>query len=142
MCGFEFDRQDTLCAHGCPLGALCRLISCPACGFEFPEQPKSVSLLRRLLKKEKPVPAELREGVGTVRELRGGECATVLCLCGDSPSRHNALAVFGLVPGAEITLLQHHPSCVVRIGETELALDSDIARDIVVQRLPERAIPA
>jgi hypothetical protein len=32
-------------------------------------------------------------------------------------------------------LVQHQPACVIRIGETELALDADIARDILVQPL-------
>jgi Fe2+ transport system protein FeoA len=43
--------------------------------------------------------------------------------------------VYGLGPDAEITLVQHQPACVIRIGETELAIDSDIARDILVQPL-------
>jgi Fe2+ transport system protein FeoA len=45
--------------------------------------------------------------------------------------------VYGLGPDAEITLVQHQPACVIRIGETELAIDSDIARDILVQPLAE-----
>jgi Fe2+ transport system protein FeoA len=45
--------------------------------------------------------------------------------------------VFGLGPDAEITLVQRQPACVIRIGETELALDPDIARDILVQPVEE-----
>jgi Fe2+ transport system protein FeoA len=51
--------------------------------------------------------------------------------------RHRTLTVYGLGPDAEITLVQHQPACVIRIGETELAIDSDIARDILVQPLDE-----
>jgi DtxR family Mn-dependent transcriptional regulator len=51
---------------------------------------------------------------------------------GASSERHNSLAVFGLVPGAEITLLQHQPACVVQIGETQLAIDPEIAESILV----------
>jgi Fe2+ transport system protein FeoA len=43
------------------------------------------------------------------------------------------LAVFGLVPGAEVEVLQRRPTCVVRIGETDLALDADIANEILVE---------
>jgi Fe2+ transport system protein FeoA len=56
----------------------------------------------------------------------------VLCLGGQNTSRHNALAVFGLVPGAEISVVQQRPACVVRVGETELALDTEIACEIFV----------
>ena len=56
--------------------------------------------------------------------------------------RHRTLTVYGLGPEAEITLVQHQPACVIRIGETELAIDSDIARDILVQPLDsERTQP-
>ena len=74
------------------------------------------------------------KGVLTVRDLQGGESAEVVCLGGDSPSRRNNLAVFGLVPGSEILVLQRYPSYVVRVGETVLALDADVAGDIVVRQ--------
>jgi Fe2+ transport system protein FeoA len=57
---------------------------------------------------------------------------------GPNPSRHNTLAVFGLVPGSEVVLVQQQPSCVIRVGETELALDAEIAREILVQRLRDQ----
>ncbi len=80
----------------------------------------------------------LPEGVRPVTSLKSGDRATVLCMGGQNPSRHNTLAVFGLVPGAEVVLLQKQPSCVLRVGETELALDSDIAREILVQRVGDQ----
>lgn len=80
--------------------------------------------------------------VVTVRELAKGESATVLCVGGPRRTRQNALAVFGIVPGAEVVLLQQRPSCVVRIGETELALDPEIAREILVERADGSLLPA
>jgi Fe2+ transport system protein FeoA len=64
----------------------------------------------------------------------------VLCLGAGTATWHNNLAVFGLVPGAEVEVVQQRPAPVVRVGETELALDAAIAREIMVERLePERA---
>jgi Fe2+ transport system protein FeoA len=134
LCGFEFQRADSLCKHGCPLGAACNLARCPQCEYEFPERLPSTSWLSRLFKKEDAVPPIAADDLLTVRDLNGGERAEVLCLGGDSPSRRNHLAVFGLVPGSEIRLLQRYPSFVVEIGETILALDADVAGDIVVAR--------
>ncbi|MFL6263139.1 MAG: FeoA domain-containing protein [Thermoanaerobaculia bacterium] len=136
LCGFEFRKSDSLCHHGCPLGATCNLNRCPYCEYEFPEGPQKGSWLRRLLQRKEAaaVPPLPDEGLLTVKTLAAGERAEVLCLAGDSPGRRNHLAVFGLVPGSEIRLLQRHPSFVVEIGETVLALDADVAADIVLKR--------
>lgn len=136
LCGFEFQKSDSLCHHGCPLGAMCNLARCPACEYEFPEQLPGKSWLRRLFQKggAAAVPPLPEDGLLTVKNLAAGESAEVLCLAGDSSARRNHLAVFGLVPGSEVRLVQRHPSFVLEIGETVLALDSDVAGDIVVKR--------
>lgn len=131
MCGFEFEKTDTLCSHGCPLGSMCGLSRCPSCNFEFPKTPKAVSWLSRVFRKSAAPPIDLPEQVRTLRELKTGERGRVLCL-GATSDRNNSLAVFGLAPGAEITLLQQQPACVVQIGETQLALDPEIAESILV----------
>ena len=141
LCGFEFERTDSLCQHGCPLGAMCHLARCPACDYEFPEQMPSGSWLRRLFRREReaaplPLPGEML----TVRDLKPGDRVEVLCLGGESPSRRNSLAVFGLVPGSEIQVLQRYPSYVIRVGETVLALDAEVAEDIVVRQRAETAV--
>ncbi len=135
FCGFEFEKNDTLCAHGCPLGALCHLIRCPACEYEFPETPPAVSFVKRLFRRRLPTVTGLPPGVRTAAELRPGQKAKVLCLGSTVTDRHRTLTVYGLGSGAEITLVQQQPACVIQIGETELALDLDIARDILVQPL-------
>ena len=134
LCGFEFDGEDTLCQHGCPLHTACNLTRCPMCAYEFPRTPKSVSWLRRLLGGAGRRAAGAERAL-TVRDLQGGDRAEVLHLASEGGSRSNALAVFGLVPGSEVALIQRHPSYVVQIGETTLALDAEVAGSIVVRRL-------
>jgi len=53
-------------------------------------------------------------------------------------ARLDKLASFGLVPGAIVTMHQRQPSLVVRIGETQLAMDELIARSVHVQRMPQK----
>lgn len=43
------------------------------------------------------------------------------------------LSVFGILPGVEIEILQKYPICVLRIGYTEVALDYEIGKSIVVR---------
>jgi Fe2+ transport system protein FeoA len=138
FCGFEFAKHDTLCQHGCPLGSLCGLIRCPNCQYEFAETPRTVTLLGGWLKRKRPLPVRnLPAHVLTVSDLARGEHARVVCLGAGSSQRHNHLAVFGVVPGADVELIQQKPSCVLRVGETELGLDPEIAREILVERKGE-----
>ena len=138
LCGFEFDRTDTLCSHGCPLGAMCNLVRCPSCHYEFAETYPRVSWVRKLLsRKTVPSPGHLPAQVQPVSELSFGTQAEVLCVGGSGNGREDRLAVFGLAPGAEIMVIQQRPSCVVRIDETELALDPEIAAQILVRVVGE-----
>lgn len=132
FCGFAFAPADTLCQHGCPLRTACGLIRCPNCDYEFPAQAERVSWFRRLFGRERDPAIALCETCQPLTELGRGDTARVVALSG---TRHpGALAVFGLVPGSDITLLQRHPAYVVQVGETQLALEDDIARGIFVER--------
>jgi DtxR family Mn-dependent transcriptional regulator len=48
--------------------------------------------------------------------------------------RLDRLGSFGVVPGTMIVLRQKHPSFVIEVGGTSLALEGDIAREIYVRR--------
>jgi Fe2+ transport system protein FeoA len=130
LCGFEFERVDTLCRHGCPLHTTCNLTRCPSCDYEFPAGAVRAPRWRLWPWRRQAAPAV--EEVATVRSLGPGDRARVVALAGGDGARHNTLAVFGLVPGAEVELLQRRPTFVVRVGETELALEGEIAGQIVV----------
>lgn len=132
LCGFEFERVDTLCVHGCPMATHCNLIRCPSCAYEFPEKPKAIGWLGRLLRRREPEEEQCGQ-YRTIAEMAAGESSEVVSL-GLQSTRRSTLSTFGLVPGAEVTVVQQRPACVVRIGETELALDREIAREILVLR--------
>lgn len=42
------------------------------------------------------------------------------------------LTVFGILPGVEVEILQRYPIYVLRIGYTEVALDYEIGKSILV----------
>jgi DtxR family transcriptional regulator, Mn-dependent transcriptional regulator len=68
-------------------------------------------------------------------ELDEGESSELVCLSCEQPARRNTLAVYGLVPGCCLELRQKRPAFVVRVGETELALEPEIAKGIHVRRI-------
>jgi len=133
LCGFEFETRDTACAHGCPLGKFCKLVRCPACQYEFPERPESIGLLQRLF--HRPKPAAPRSDSIPLPDLNEGDTSELVCLNCAHATRRNSLAVYGLVPGSRVVLQQKRPAFVVRVGETELALEAEIARELLVRRV-------
>ena len=135
MCGLEFEKTDTVCGHGCPMGLSCGHVRCPNCNFEFPAPSGSVRWLRRVFNggRRRRARRGFNGATVTLDRLQSGERCTVERLgCGNT-GRRNTLTVFGMIPGSEMTLLQRHPSYVVRIGETELGIDEEIAREIFVK---------
>ncbi len=133
LCRWEFVRKDTACTHGCPLGKWCRLVRCPNCGYEFSE-PHARGWLARLFHRELPPPPSHCELLD-LTQLEAGEETEVVCLNCAHASRKNTLAVYGISPGNHIALRQKRPHYIVRVGETELALETDIAREILVKRV-------
>ena len=130
LCAFEFTKRDAPCERGCPLARFCQLICCPNCHYEFPPQGRLTTLWRRLF--PRPEPASQRD-MFSLAEMHEGEEAELIRLACEKPSRRNALAVYGLVPGCKLVLQQKRPSFILRVGETELALEPDIAREILVK---------
>ncbi len=52
-----------------------------------------------------------------------------------SHMRLDRLAVLGILPGSNIWIHQKRPSYVVRVGQTDIAMDPDIVRDIYVKKI-------
>jgi Fe2+ transport system protein FeoA len=133
LCGHVF-RPDALSCHaGCPLGATCRLICCPNCGYEVPDESRVATgrVLGRILgRRSKPK----RHDVDALplSAVRDGASAVVRSLDGMPPPRSARLSAFGLVPGVTVTLRQRRPVPVVRVGLTELALSEEILEQILV----------
>jgi Fe2+ transport system protein FeoA len=136
MCGLEFEKTDTVCERSCMLNTSCNSVRCPSCDYEFPENARGLSWMRRIFRRRTAPPELPQNGSSvTLDAMRAGERAELLQLTCMNNTRRNTLTVFGLTPGTEITLLQRSPSFVIRVGETELGLDREIARGIFVKRL-------
>jgi DtxR family Mn-dependent transcriptional regulator len=85
--------------------------------------------LRRLLARvNRPEPP-----IRPLSALRAGQSGKVSAIKCASASRLERLNVFGLVPGAEVTLEQRHPAFVLRVGFTELSIERVIADEILIE---------
>jgi DtxR family Mn-dependent transcriptional regulator len=82
--------------------------------------------------------SELGPIVMSLDKLRPGARGRVMYVETKKHDRLDKLASFGLLPGAIVTMHQRQPSLVVRIGETQLAMDELIARSVQVQKMPDK----
>ena len=71
----------------------------------------------------------------SLQSLKPGDIAQVTAIDTQNAARLHKLSALGLVPGSLIKLQQRQPAYVVRVGETQLSLDDDVAREIIVQPL-------
>lgn len=70
----------------------------------------------------------------TLADLRAGESARIDCVQCVQATRCERLNAYGLIEGQMITLVQKSPAFVIRVEETELALDEEVARCVKVLR--------
>jgi Mn-dependent transcriptional regulator len=76
---------------------------------------------------------KLQPVFGPVSKLRTGIKAKVVYISTGSQENLDFLSSIGVVPGLTFTVHHRKPSLVIRFGETQLALDDDIANYIYVR---------
>jgi len=139
LCGLRFTHGGQVCAS-CPITHGCdELVRCPRCGYQFPRGSRTLAWLQRLWDRwrapsERPAPAEPHP-VQTLDHLRPGEVARVLKVSAADVPMLMKLSQLGLVPGAEVRMQQSRPATVLRVGETTVALQRAVARQVHVRRL-------
>jgi len=52
VCGYQFTEFKHVC-DGCLFHNGCKLVCCPNCHYQFPEESKTVTFLTKIFKKEK-----------------------------------------------------------------------------------------
>jgi len=78
---------------------------------------------------------EMKPLVISLEELGLGEKGRIVFIAPKSHQRLDRLSTLGIVPGSILRMHQKNPSYVVQMGETTLALDRDIVRNIYVKRV-------
>lgn len=68
----------------------------------------------------------------SLTELKTGEEATVMKIKTGDKQKLRKLTAFGIMPGVSISVIQKYPAVVIQIGFTQVALDNEIASEILV----------
>jgi len=79
---------------------------------------------------------EVKPLVQSMRDLQVGEKGRIVFIIPSSHPRLDRLGSLGVVPGSIVRLHQRRPSFVIEIGETTLAIDPEIAKEIYVKKVP------
>ena len=121
-----------------------------ACRFEHILSPEATESICTLLGHPptcphgKPIPRgnccrkfkkELSPLVTPLAELTPGEVGRIVFITPKSHARLDRLASLGIVPGSDIRLHQKRPTCVIQVGQTDVAIDSTVAGEIFVKRV-------
>lgn len=68
-------------------------------------------------------------------DITPGDTSKIIFLVPRHHRRLHQLTDLGIIPGAEIVLHQKKPTFVIRVGETDVAIDNEIARHIYVRKV-------
>jgi DtxR family Mn-dependent transcriptional regulator len=77
---------------------------------------------------------EVKPLVMPLRDLEPGDEGRITFIAPKEHARLDRLSSLGVIPGSTIKLHQKRPSFVIRIGETDLAIDEEIAKEIYVRK--------
>ena len=137
LCSFEFLPVGDACHIGCPLAGHCHMICCPNCGYQMVDATRSrlAGWLRKMWPQAAPPdrtggaahPLPLVLSQAPLRET-----LVVQSLDGLAPQIQARFSVLGLLPGAQVQLLQRRPAPIVRVGETELAIGLELLDKVLV----------
>jgi len=82
--------------------------------------------------------SQIKPIISSVRQLDLHIPARIAFITPEFHKRYQRLTSLGVTPGTELILTQRHPSFVVKVGETEIAIDGEIADEIYVKRITNR----
>jgi DtxR family Mn-dependent transcriptional regulator len=78
---------------------------------------------------------EITPVVARLSDFEVGSKGRIVFIIPSEAARLSRLGSIGIAPGSTIKLLQKMPSCVIQIDETTIALDPDIAKEILVKKI-------
>jgi len=78
---------------------------------------------------------EMKPLVAPLADLVPGDQAKIVFITPGSHSRLDRLSAMGVVPGSIVKLHQKKPAYVIQLGETMIAVDKDITKEIFVKKI-------
>ncbi len=80
---------------------------------------------------------ELKPIICSVRKMELNKPSRITFITPGFHKRFQRLTSLGVTPGTQVVLKQRYPSFVIQVGETEIAIDGEIADEIYVKRIKD-----
>ncbi len=128
MQGEEFERGACQFEHFVNeeiIASICTLLGHPAIcphGKKIPQGDCCLSAKKNF----EPV-------ISSLSTIKAGKRVKVVYISSKSHTCLDRLTGLGVIPGLELTIHQKFPSMIIQYGETQLALDNDIAKNVFVR---------
>ncbi len=72
------------------------------------------------------------EGLIPLANLRSGQHGVIVSLLTKNNQTMHKLMALGVLPGMRVTVQQTYPSILFRIGHTQVAIDTELAKEIII----------
>ncbi len=128
MRGDEFERGACQFEHFVNeeiIASICTLLGHPSVcphGNKIPQGKCCVTAKKNL----EPI-------ISPLSAIKAGKMVKVVYISTKSHASLDRLSGIGVIPGLELTIHQKFPSMILQYGETQLALDNDIAKNVFVR---------
>ncbi|MBT6049453.1 MAG: metal-dependent transcriptional regulator [Candidatus Scalindua sp.] len=128
MRGDEFERGACQFEHFVNeeiIASICTLLGHPSVcphGNKIPQGQCCLSAKKNL----EPI-------ISPLSTIKAGKMVKVVYITTKSHTSLDRLSGIGVIPGLELTIHQKFPSMILQYGETQLALDNDIAKNVFVR---------
>jgi len=73
-------------------------------------------------------------GIVPLTEFKSGQVGEIAYILTEDSKKMQKLMAMGVLPGNKITLVQSFPSYIFRVGYSEFAIDTNLAREIFVRK--------
>jgi DtxR family Mn-dependent transcriptional regulator len=73
-------------------------------------------------------------GVVALTEIKAGEGAEIAYLATTDPKKMQKLMSMGVLPGTSLKLSRRFPSYIFKVGNSEFAVDEELAKEIFVRK--------
>lgn len=126
------------------------VVETDACRFEHILSPQATESVCTLLGHPptcphgKPIPRgeccemfskDVTPLVTALLDLKPGDIARIVFITPKSHAVLDRLTSLGITPGSDVRLHQKRPTCVIQVGETDIAIDANVAKEIFVKRV-------
>jgi DtxR family Mn-dependent transcriptional regulator len=73
-------------------------------------------------------------GVVALTELKPGDPGEIAYLAASDVRKMQKLMSMGVLPGTSVTLMRTYPSYIFKVGQSEFAVDEELAREIFIRK--------